>query len=170
MKEQQVFHKSYLFKVGRSPGYMMVPFLGRCDALKGVLWALKDRWHFWAHLRQLKGYSGFTDLIKNLSIGVAYGALHTLVWIFEYVTDWLFAGPKGANFWDVKKFNNFFDPQILEFWAINWHRCVLICEFMELFFASGVWAMAVRVFWWKTNHPFMAWRVDNCNGMSFGNM
>ena len=38
---------------------------------------------FSTHLRQLKGYSGFTDLIKNLSIGVEYGVLHTLVWIFE---------------------------------------------------------------------------------------
>ena len=53
---------------------------------------------FSTHLPQLKGYSGFTDLIKNLSIGVEYGVLHTLVWIFEYVTDWPFAGPNGANF------------------------------------------------------------------------
>ena len=41
---------------------------------------------FSTHLRQLEGYLGFTDLIKNLSIG------------FEYVTDWPFAGPNGANF------------------------------------------------------------------------
>ena len=48
-----------------------------------------------------------------------YGVLHTLVWIFEYVTNWLFAGLKGANFWDVKKFTFFLTPQISEFWAIN---------------------------------------------------
>ena len=64
--------------------------------------------HFSTHLQQLKEYSGFTDLIKNLSIGVEYGVLHTLVWIFEYVTDWPFARPKGANFQDVKKFTFFF--------------------------------------------------------------
>ena len=54
--------------------------------------------YFSTHLRQLKGYSGFTDLIKNLSICVEYGVLHTLVGIFEYVTDWPFDGLKGANF------------------------------------------------------------------------
>ena len=62
---------------------------------------------FSTHLQQLKGYSGFTDLFKNLSIGVEYGVLHTLVWIFEYVTDWPFAGPEDANFRDVKKFTFF---------------------------------------------------------------
>ena len=79
MKEQQVFHKSYCFKVGRSLGYMMVPFLGECDTLKGVSQAIEDSWHFLTHLQHLKGYSRFTDLIKNMSIGVAYGVLHTLV-------------------------------------------------------------------------------------------
>ena len=41
--------------------------------------------------------------IKNLSIGVSYGALLNLFWIFEYVTAGPFAGPLGANFPDVKK-------------------------------------------------------------------
>ena len=43
----------------------MVPFLGGCDALKGVLWAVEknetEKLHFSAHLRWLKGYLAFTD-------------------------------------------------------------------------------------------------------------
>ena len=53
----------------------MVPFLGGCDTLKGVPWAIKktetEKLHFSAHLRQLKGYLAFTDFIKNQSIGVS---------------------------------------------------------------------------------------------------
>ena len=53
----------------------MVPFLGRYDALKGVPWAVEknetEKLHFLAHLRRLKGYSAFTDFIKNQSIGAA---------------------------------------------------------------------------------------------------
>ena len=53
----------------------MVPFLGGCDTLKGVSWAIKktetEKLHFLAHLRQLKGYSAFTYFIKNQSIGAA---------------------------------------------------------------------------------------------------
>ena len=53
----------------------MVPFLGGCIAPKGVLWAVKknetEKLHFLAHLRRLKGYSAFTDFIKNQSIGVS---------------------------------------------------------------------------------------------------
>ena len=52
-------------------GYMMVPFLQRCNTLKGVLGAVEKKMHFSAHLRHLKGYPGFTYLIKNQSIGVA---------------------------------------------------------------------------------------------------
>ena len=52
----------------------MVPFLGGCDALKGVLWAVKktetEKLHFLAHLRRLKGYLALTYFIKNQSIGV----------------------------------------------------------------------------------------------------
>ena len=67
---------------------MMVPFLGGgCDGLKGVLWAVKktetEKLHFSAHLRWLKGYLALTYFIKNQSIGVSYGGLDTLVWIFE---------------------------------------------------------------------------------------
>ena len=41
--------------------------------------------------------------IKNQSIGVAYGALLNLFWIFKYVTSEPFAGPLSADFTDVKK-------------------------------------------------------------------
>ena len=50
-------------------------FGGGCDTLKGVPWAIEktetEKLHFLAHLRQLKGYSAFTDFIKNQSIGAA---------------------------------------------------------------------------------------------------
>ena len=83
---------------------MMVPFLGGCNALKGVSWAVKktetEKLDFLAHLQWLKGYSAFTDFIKNQSIGAAKGVLDTLVWIFEYLTNWPFAGPLSADFSD----------------------------------------------------------------------
>ena len=41
--------------------------------------------------------------IKNLSIGVSYGALLNLFWIFEYVTTGPFAGPLSVDFTHVKK-------------------------------------------------------------------
>ena len=41
--------------------------------------------------------------IKNLSIGVSYGGLLNLFWIFEYVTAGLFGGPLSVDFTDVKK-------------------------------------------------------------------
>ena len=53
----------------------MVPFLGGCNALKGVLWAIEknetEKLHFSAHLQWLKGYLAFTDFIKNQSIGAS---------------------------------------------------------------------------------------------------
>ena len=82
----------------------MVPFLGGCDTLKLVPWAVKktetEKLHFSAHLQWLKEYSSFTDFIKNQSIGAAYSVLDTLVWIFQYLTDWPFAGPLSADFSD----------------------------------------------------------------------
>ena len=57
-----------------------------------------EKLDFLAHLQQLKGYSAFTDFIKNQSIGAAWGVLDTLVWIFEYLTDWLLAGPLSVDF------------------------------------------------------------------------
>ena len=44
---------------------------GGCNTHKGVPGAVEKKLHFSAHLRCLKGYSGFTDLIKNQLIGVA---------------------------------------------------------------------------------------------------
>ena len=80
----------------------MVPFLGGCDTLKGVSWAIKktetEKLDFSAHLRRVKGYLAFTDFIKNQSIGVSYDVLDTLVWIFEYLTDWPFAGLLSVDF------------------------------------------------------------------------
>ena len=45
--------------------------------------------------------------IKNLSIGVSWGALLNLFWIFEYVTSEPFAGPLSADWQDVKKVAEF---------------------------------------------------------------
>ena len=40
---------------------------------------------------------------KNLSIGVSYGGLLNLFWIFEYVTTGPFGGPLSVNFTHVQK-------------------------------------------------------------------
>ena len=42
--------------------------------------------------------------------------------------------------------------------------------FFVFFLGSGVRAMAVPVIHRNTNCPFMARRVDNLNGMSFGDL
>ena len=42
--------------------------------------------------------------------------------------------------------------------------------FFGFFSGSGVRAMAVRVIHRNTNRPFTARRVDNLNGMSFGDL
>ena len=52
----------------KSLGYMVVPF-GGGNPLRGSSGALKTKVLFLTHLRQLKGYSAFTDLIKDQSIG-----------------------------------------------------------------------------------------------------
>ena len=76
----------------------MVPFLVGCDTLGAFGRALNMKVVFLTHLRQLRGYSALTDLVKNQSTGVDWGTLHTLVWIFEYVTNWPFAGALSADF------------------------------------------------------------------------
>ena len=58
------------FQVGRYLGYMVVPFLGDATHLGGPAGQRLQDVHFSTHLRQLKGYSVFTDFIKNQSIGV----------------------------------------------------------------------------------------------------
>ena len=67
-------------------------FLGGATHLRGGGGHRKKR-HFSGHLQWLKGYSEFTHLTKNQSIGVAWGVLLTLIRIFEYMTNWPFAGP-----------------------------------------------------------------------------
>ena len=72
----------------------------------------------------------------------------------------------------------FLTPKISEFWPINWHRCVTICnlEYCILFYFLWVWCLSYGCssnwpFWgWQTNCRFMAWRVNNFNAMSFGNL
>ena len=155
----------------------MVPFLGGCDALKGVPWAVEkdetEKLDFSAHLRQLKGYSAFTDFIKNQSIGAAWGVLDTLVWIFEYLTDWLFAGPLSVDFWhffDIsKKYPNFyamgirnFDPQIGMKVSIYLTQNKKNSEFFSLvglpsYGRPSDWPFRGR----NVNSPFTAWRVDD---------
>ena len=44
---------------------------------------LKAKGLFLTHLQQLSRHLALTDLIKNKSIGVVEGVLHTSVWIFE---------------------------------------------------------------------------------------
>ena len=57
--------------MGRSLGYMVVPFLRGCNTLgaSGRAFSAKALF-FLTHLRQLRGYSALTDLVKNQSTGV----------------------------------------------------------------------------------------------------
>ena len=61
----------------------MVPFWGGATHLGGPVGHRTQNVCFSTHLRQLKGYSAFTDFIKNQSIGGPQGTLDTLGWIFE---------------------------------------------------------------------------------------
>ena len=61
----------------------MVPFLGGATHLGGPVGHRTQNVHFSTHLRQLRGYLAFTDLINNQSMGGPQSTLHTLVWIFE---------------------------------------------------------------------------------------
>ena len=81
---------------------MVVPFSGGCETLGGSGEALNPKvpllGGFLTHLRQLRGYSALSDFIKHQSIGAPKGPLHTLVCIFQYVTDWPFRRPLSVNF------------------------------------------------------------------------
>ena len=57
----------------------MVPFLGGSTHLGSPVGHRTQNVRFSTHLRQLRGYSASTDLIKNQSIGGPQGTLHTLV-------------------------------------------------------------------------------------------
>ena len=56
--------------MGRSLGYMVVPFLGGCNTLGASGGAFSAKVVFLTHLWQLRGYSALTDLVKNQSTGV----------------------------------------------------------------------------------------------------
>ena len=58
-------------------------FWGGAMHLGGPVGHRTQNVRFSTHLRQLRGYSALTDLIKNQSICGPQGTLHTLVWIFE---------------------------------------------------------------------------------------
>ena len=47
--------------------------------------------------RRIEAHLLLMYCIKNLSIGVSYGTLLNLFWIFEYLTARLFAGPLSAD-------------------------------------------------------------------------
>ena len=53
-------------------GYMVVPFLGAgVQHTWGIWWGIEHKSSvFLTHLQQLRGYSAFTDLVKNQSTGV----------------------------------------------------------------------------------------------------
>ena len=58
---------------------------------------------FLALPRRIKVHLLLMYCIKNQSIGVFWGTLLNLFWIFEYLTAGSFGQPLSANFTDVKK-------------------------------------------------------------------
>ena len=58
--------------------------------------------------QRVKVHLLFRYCIKNQSIGVAYGALLNLFWIFEYLTSEQFAGPLSVDSTDVQKVRQLF--------------------------------------------------------------
>ena len=85
---------------------------GEFNVLKGPPHAIEQRFCFLTHLGQLKGHLALTYLIKNWSIGVAQGALLSLFWIFEYVTDWPFAGPLITHSFRCQKVPEFLNQRV----------------------------------------------------------
>ena len=57
--------------------------------------------------QRIKAHLLLMYCIKNQSIGLSWGALLNLFWIFEYVTSELFARPLSADFTDVNKLRQF---------------------------------------------------------------
>ena len=136
---------------------------------------------FSTHLRQLRGYSALTDFIKHQSIGAPQGPLHTLVWIFEYVTDWLFRRPLSVDFLrflDVSKswrnsgaldIRNF-DPKIcmrvpIYLTRFNKNKKKFHVDRSPSYGRSSKRLLGGR----NIGRPFAARRVDNFHAMSFGN-
>ena len=63
----------------------------------------------------------------------------------EFLNMWLIGhllGHKVVIFEMSKSWQFFWPPQISEFWAINWHRCVTICKLkchFSVFLGGGIW-------------------------------
>ena len=149
--------------VGRWLGYMMVPFFGGCNTLKGVPWPLEKQGTFFSTFttaKRLLRIHWFDQKSVHRSVLGCSTYLALIYWICHQLT-W---------FLDVKKIKKILTSQILEFWAINLHRYVLICEFTELIFWSGVKAMAIWVIWQKINCSFMPSRVNDSDAMFFGDL
>ena len=164
---------------------MVVPFSGGCETLGGSGGASNPKvphlGGFSTHLRQLRGYLALTDFIKHQSIGAPQGPLHTLVWIFEYVTDWSFRRPLSVDFlrfFDVSKswqnsgaldIQNF-DPKIcmrvpIYLTRFNKNKKKFHIDRSLSYGRSSKWPLEGR----NISHLFAAWRVNNFHAMSFGN-
>ena len=68
-----------------------------CNTLKEVLQAI-EKVAFLTHSEWLKGHLVLTYLIKNQPMHVESCTSHTLLWILEYVMNWLFAGLLSVNY------------------------------------------------------------------------
>ena len=124
---------------------MMVPFFGGCDTLKGCRGPSQKKRHFSGHLQWLKRVLRIDpfdqESVHRCSLGCS-----TYLDADFWIRDWL------AICWAIKwqflrcqKVADFFwPPQILEFWAINWHRCVTIWKLKRhfLFYFFGVWCLS----------------------------
>ena len=103
MKERRLFLEAWGgFRWADGWAIWWYHFRGGCETLGGSGRASNPKvpllGGFSTHLQQLRGYSALTDFIKHQSIGAPQGPLHTLVWIFEYVTDWPFRRPLSVDF------------------------------------------------------------------------
>ena len=110
-----------------------------------TIWHLFDNLTFFWHF-------DFSFNLNHLSPSQGYFYLtKATFWEFLQFTVLAVCWAEKCWFLRCQKVHLFFQPpKFLEFWSINWHGCVLICKFMELFFfffGCGVQAMAVRVFW-----------------------
>ena len=124
--------------MGRWLGYMVVPFLGWCETLGGSGRASNPKvphlGGFSTHLRQFRGYSALTDFIKHQSIGAPQDPLHTLVWIFEYVTDWPFRRLLSVDilrFLDVSK--SWRNSGALDIWNFDPKICMRVPIYLTRF-------------------------------------
>ena len=83
LDEGEMGHQSISgFVSGQVPRLYGGTIFGGVTHLGGPAGHRMQNVHFSTHLRQLRGYLAFTDLIKNQSIGEPQGTLHTMVLIF----------------------------------------------------------------------------------------